>query len=270
MEQKMDLKKTLYKLSNGFTILPLYLAVNITNVCNRKCNFCTFHSPYLKDCEHYGWFKKQPNNLNLGEFTGFLNNLGIMKKWITHVSITGKGEPLLHPYFYYFCDIIEYHEIPFTITTNGDFLTDDLIEEIIKMRFFSGIRISLYDEDSVMKWKGITDIHPKITLFNQTGIHIKGIEDGYSVQIAGTEDHCTMPKDFNRIEWCKAPWSFLTINTDGSVVPCYSFHEIGNIEDHFLKIWNGKKIRAYRRSALTMSQTHSDCLNCGIQIDKFK
>ena len=262
----MDLKKLLYNLSSGFTILPVYLAVNIVNVCNRKCNFCPYHSKYLKKTVHNTWFRKQPEYINYVKFANFIKKLGSFREMIKSIAITGKGEPLKHPDILNFCQLLNFHKLPFSITTNGDYVTDKILYNLLSFKYLTGIRVSLYDTESIETWIERREKYNKISLFNQTGIEVDGIQTGYTVQNEGTEDFCTMPKDFNKIEYCKAPFSFLTINTDGSVVPCYSYHEIGNINDSFLKLWNGKKIRKYRKDAMKMQCTMSDCKNCGINI----
>lgn len=258
----MDIKKLLYKLSFGFSCLPIYMAVNISNLCNRRCNFCPYHSKFLKGNYHTKWVRKQPMYLNVDNFNKFMKRLGIFRKLIKHIAVTGKGETMLHHEFISICSIINYYKIPFSVTTNGDFMTDEKLSALFSMRHLEGIRVSMYeyDEDLI----NLSQIFKKITIYNQTGKEIAGIETGYTAQVDGVENFCTLPKDFNKATSCKAPFYFMTINTDGSVVPCYTYYEIGNISDSFLKLWNGKKIRRYRMDALKMKQTFSDCKNCMI------
>ena len=97
-----------------------------------------------------------------------------------------------------------------------------------------------------------------------TGEHIDGLTDGYISANFGVQHERAM-KDFNITDFCKAPFSFLTINTDGGIVPCYSYHDIGHISEGFWKIFNNKKLRAYRNTAVNGRQcTLADCNNCGI------
>jgi len=80
-------------------------------------------------------------------------------------------------------------------------------------------------------------------------------------------EHPRAMKDFNLATFCKAPFNFLTINTDGSVVPCYSFDEVATIEDSWWKIWNGRRVRKYRRKAVNgRDMEFADCKNCGINV----
>lgn len=260
------MKKFLYSLSGGYTFLPFYMAVNISNCCNRRCRFCPYHSRYLKETEHTRWVNNQPDFLDFDLFAGFLEKLGMYRKLITHIALTGKGEPLLHNKIFRFCHLLNGYKIPFTITTNGDFVTDNSLAFFVSLKYLTGIRVSLYSLQDVNKWLQRRLNYPdKVSLYNQTGRELEGIETGYTVQVEGAEKYCSMPKDFNK-EPCSAPFSFMTVNTDGSVVPCYSYNEVGNISDPFLLVWNGKLMRRFRRDALRMKAEKSDCRNCGINL----
>lgn len=250
------IKKLIYKGTFGYTCLPTYLAINISNVCNRRCSFCPYHSPTLADNEHYRWFRRQPKFINLAPLEKWLKGAGRLK----HISITGKGEPMLHPYFEFLCRTIDNFCTPWSITTNGDLLTYDRLWFLERMHYLSGIRISVYDDD--FKWNHETTI--PVTFFNQTGKHRDGMIDGYTVYCDGNSVH-SIPKDFND-KPCRTPWSFATINTDGSIVPCYSFNEIGNINEPFGSVWNNDAARKFRRDAIRCRAEHSDCKNCGVNL----
>ena len=261
MDIRDKITKILYKNSLGFTILKTSITVNIINICNRKCSFCPYHSPNIVDNYHTHWFKAQPDILSFSDFSLFLKQLIFFKKWIKHISITGKGEPTLHPDFCGFCDLLEDHKIPFSVTSNG---SDQNIEYVLNYKYLTGLRISIYDKKTWGFWKEIKS--PKLGFYNMTGIHIDKIEDGFISAQYGIR-HKRAIKDFNKETFCKTPFYFLTINTDGSVVPCYSYHKIGSICDNFLTLWNGKKIREYRKQAVNgRYMEFADCDNCGINI----
>ena len=262
----LKLKRFLYNHSFGISLLPIYLAVNISNKCNRSCNFCPYHSKYLKENEHTRWVKRQSDYLNYKLFENWIKKLGIFRKLIKHIAITGKGEPTMHKSFFNFCMILEKYKIPFSLTTNGDIIKKDYCFQsyLFYFKYLTEIRISLYETDGSDLWLSLSRSYPQITLYNQTGKELKGIKTGYKVVNEGTEQFSTVSKNFNKIDSCQAPFTFMTINTDGSIVPCYSYYEIGNIYQPFLKIWNGIKIRTFRKMALKMNTEKSDCLNCGI------
>ena len=242
------MKDLLYKLLFGLTPFRMYLGLNIANVCSRKCGFCPYHAPNLPNNEHTRWFLKQPDFLDYQKFEQSF------KKWhwlVKRVSITGKGEPMMHPDFMKFCELIDSFFIPYTITTNGDFE----LKGLNNLYFLQYIRVSVYDNPQ--KWilaKKYSDL--PIELYNQTGTHIDGMIDGITTKNFGAKG--TMEKDFNKNKSCNAPYSFVTMNTDGSIVPCYSYHEVGRWD--LLKARNSKEMRKWRRSKLP--RVDSDCFNC--------
>ena len=263
MEQ---VKQFIYRLLNGFSPLRLYLAVNIFNGCNRTCSFCPYHSQTLAKTPHTNWVSLQPKHLIYLHFSTFLGSIGIMRYFIKHIALTGKGEPMMHPQFIKFCELIDSYKIPFSITTNGDYYGKYNFK-LHDFKYLKEIRVSIYEGADLGFWDTVRTLEDlPVTLFNQTGKHIPGMIDGYTVYCEGNTEH-TMPKDFNTATSCKAPFTFVTMNTDGSIVPCYSYHEIGNgFRDSFWKIWNGKPIREFRRKALTGTATKADCRNCSIHL----
>ena len=255
----MKLKKFLYKISCGFSPLRFNLVINIINECNRKCSFCPYHSPILADNYHTNWVKAQRSMIDSGKLIRFIYKMRLVVKTI---SITGKGEPFMYGGLEHLCDTLNQFKIPFTITTNGYDMPQAIIY-LNNFEYLKQIRVSLYDKKSneLLKYN-----HPKLSFFNMTNKPIKGIEDGYVSAQYGIE-HERAIKDFNKTNFCKTPFSFLTVNTDGSIVPCYSFDETAHINDSFWKIWNGKKIREYRKQAVNgRNMEFADCDNCGVNI----
>ena len=256
MDIRDKIKKLIYKNAFGFSIFKINLAVNIINVCNRRCSFCPYHGELEKNY-HTKWFRKQPLLLYYSHFEKFLKKA----KWlIKSVAITGKGEPTLHPKFYELCELCDNLGLPFTVTTNGDY--PYRIKKILHFDYLVKVRISLYDDRNI---SSIVEFnHPKVDFFNQTGKKIDGIPDGYITANYGIK-HERALKDFNNDTFCAASFNFLTVNTDGSVVPCYSYDEVANIKDSLWKIWNGRAVRRYRNQAVNgREMEYADCKNCGI------
>jgi len=265
----MRLKKFLYKHSMGFSPLRFSFVINIINVCDRRCSFCPYHSPKLADNYHTRWMKDQPGLLPYKDFERFIKGLGVFKKMITNIAITGKGEPFLHKELYKYCGLLEKYKIPFSITTNGlDHVGIGLMLD--KYKYLTKVRVSLYDKKAVESYSHFMK-HEKLGYYNMTGkpIGMTEADDGFISAQYGIEHKRALPKDFNKGDYCSASFSFLTINTDGSIVPCYSFDETSTIEDSFWKIWNGKLIRKYRRSAVNgRNMKYADCLNCGVLYER--
>jgi len=264
MDIRNKIKNKLYKMSLGFTPLRMSLTINITNRCDRHCDFCPYHSSQIANNYHTKWFKAQPDYLSCMDFKEFIKSLGIFRKMIRHISITGKGEPTLHPMFISFCDICEYNKIPFSITSNGRDI--DLVKRLSNYKYLTNIRISIYDLKTWRKWKLIK--LPKLCFYNMTPKDIDGIEYGFISAQYGIQ-HKRAIKDFNKKTFCKTSFHFITMNTDGGIVPCYSYHEIGTLRDGFLKLWNGREIRAFRHQAVNGRNIKlADCDSCGVNYGK--
>jgi MoaA/NifB/PqqE/SkfB family radical SAM enzyme len=137
-----------------------------------------------------------------------------------------------------------------------------------RLKYLKYIRVSLFDYARADHWKERRRLSPAtIRIQNETGRHIEGEQDGYlSVNNEGTAKYCTMPENFVTESWCRAPFSFNTLNTDGSLVTCITFWEVGNVfESPFWRLWNNKRMRLIRNKALSMAipRKYADCRNCG-------
>ena len=254
----MKLKKLLYKLMNGYSFMPFFLGLSISNDCNRKCNFCLYQSPDLKESDLLTWLKKQPKEMSYDKFEKFIDNLGFMKYFIKSVGLTSKGEPMKHPDFFKFCDKLEDAGIKFSITTNGDYLGPIEMLMLSEFKYLTVIRVSVYDIKTYNRLYGVNGIE----FYNMTDTKINGVVDGRKLWADGLTTN-NVPKDFNRIDYCRKPFGYLTLNPDGSITNCNSWHEIGNaFEKRLSSLWNNKKSRDYKKGALSMNVPESDCLNC--------
>jgi MoaA/NifB/PqqE/SkfB family radical SAM enzyme len=255
-------------MSGGYSLLFFHFFMNISNVCNRKCKVCPYHSPHLKMNKHLEWVRKQPDFMSFYCFYKFFTGMGLFRKLITSISITGKGEPLLHPHLFRFCYLFDDYKIPYTITTNGDRLTPETCNYLSELRYLKTVRISVFENpDKWIKLQRERQDVP-IELYNMIGGHIEGLADGYTIPSEGTEEFCSMPKNFNKKFNCKSPFTFGVLNTDGSFVPCYSRNEVGSWEQSFWSIWNGKKMRKFRMDAMRGKAELAPCKNCGYFLRK--
>jgi len=269
------IKLFIYRNSFGFSILPFQFTVNIANPCNRKCSFCPNHAPEIVPDWYQSWWKAQPNYMDVNEFAKFMKRLGFWRRFIRQLSFTGRGETLLHKDILKFCEVAEKYKIQFHITTNGDKLDWKLERALSKFKYLHYVRISLFDADRAEHWlerKGIAII--PIVIQNVTNQHIEGIEDGYiSTNNPGTAKYSTMPDGFVDEAFCRAPFSFNTLNTDGTLVTCIAFVETGNVfKDSWWKCWNGKKMRQHRMNGLNFKiPPHlAFCKDCGYFMNNSK
>jgi radical SAM protein with 4Fe4S-binding SPASM domain len=105
------------KVLKGF---PDVIAIEPTNYCNLHCPLCPAHHDYLDDSVRFGY-------MDFGNFKGLIDQI---KGFIYHVSLSFRGEPLLHKNI---IDMIKYctdSGVFSFMNTNGTLLTDRIIEGI--------------------------------------------------------------------------------------------------------------------------------------------
>jgi len=264
MKLKERIKTFIYNNANGYTVLPFMLGVNISNKCNRSCSFCLYRSLLLEKTPFLDWLYAQPDFMDVKGFERFIKRLDIMRRLIKNVGMTGKGEPLLHPDFLQFCDVMEKYKMKFSITTNGDFI-EDFIDELSKYKYLAQLRISVYSYKSWDKFRTLPARYNKMDIgfYNMTDKPICGAEEGIKLWAKGLDGQNTIPKDFNKIKTCTKPFSYLSLNTDGTIVLCNSYYEVGTWNDSIFSILNGKMTRDFRKKALKFKDVpKADCLNC--------
>lgn len=116
---------------------PYAVAIDPSNLCNFKCNFCAIQS---KDEELP--FKKQLMTLKL--FKKIIDDLKVFPQKLKVLRINGQGEPLLNPHI---CKMIRYakesNAADFVeMITNGSRLNPQLNQELIESGI-DRIRISI-------------------------------------------------------------------------------------------------------------------------------
>jgi MoaA/NifB/PqqE/SkfB family radical SAM enzyme len=208
--------------------------------------------------------------MDYDKFADMLKRMGsVMRFFINNISITGRGDPTSHPDLLKFCRIANHYKKPFSITSNGDKMNPEFFHELSKLKHLRFVRVSLFNVEKAKYWLDLQEKNNvRIDFMNETGVKLDGYDDGYiSTNNPGTAKYSTMPLNFVTETYCRSPFSFNTLNTDGSVVTCITFFELGNaFEEPFWKIWNGKRMRLIRKQALKMAipEHLADCRNCGV------
>jgi MoaA/NifB/PqqE/SkfB family radical SAM enzyme len=101
---------------------PFVLRIRITNKCNLHCSFC-----YLSGNLNVG----EKDHLDLNEWEKIIKNLPL---W-TVVDITG-AEPFLAKNFKEILRLLLKRGLKVSITTNGQFVDKEFIDEIVKLKLF--------------------------------------------------------------------------------------------------------------------------------------
>ena len=106
--------------------------IEISNVCNYKCVFCPVH--------------KQMRRREFMSDSLFKLILIRIKGKYNHITLSGMGEPMLHPHFFEFLEMAKDFRI--TVITNGSKLNK---ESLLKMKGVETIRVSWYDLEEQRK-----------------------------------------------------------------------------------------------------------------------
>ena len=102
---------------------PLFIAWQITGICNLDCLHC---------CEEAGHI--MPDEMNKDEIRNFLEQIVALN--IPYTALSG-GEPLLHPEFFNICEFLSSHNVSLKVETNGLFLTKEIAQRFARMKFRS-------------------------------------------------------------------------------------------------------------------------------------
>lgn len=122
--------------------------IEITNICNLNCSFCSKGN-------------KKAKNMSLAEFTKVLEKI---KDYTDYIYLHVKGEPLLHKDIIKMINLAEKYRLKVNITTNGT-LFNDLAKELGKCCNLNKINFSLHSENN--KENYLEDIFTNIKYLNE-------------------------------------------------------------------------------------------------------
>ena len=112
--QKNDILRLKGILDDKIYVGPRYLTLDITDICNINCIYCYKHSPLVKRSH----FHQLPFEL-IKKVIKEAKKLGVEM-----ISISGDGEPTLHPQIKEIIDYINACGIPYDINTNATCLEE--------------------------------------------------------------------------------------------------------------------------------------------------
>lgn len=104
--------------------------IEITNICNLSCSFCSID-------------KRVKETITIENFEKILKNIN---DYTDYVYLHVKGEPLLHPNLNEILDLCEKYKKHVNITTNGTLLKNK--QELLKHPIVRQINISLHSENN--------------------------------------------------------------------------------------------------------------------------
>ncbi|RLD64018.1 MAG: hypothetical protein DRJ01_02105 [Bacteroidetes bacterium] len=222
------------------------IELNLLNYCNRSCSFCPSIVPATK---------KEMSPLTYLSVILQLRNMGFEGL----LSFSGFSEPTLHTDLYYYIDM-KNKFIPnahLTMNTNGDFLTDDIIDLLFK-KGIDDICISVYEKETLKKFdnKRIIEYNNKRLVFKD-----RFSNEDFVNNRAGSL--FSIEKPLKNI--CYYPYYSIYVDYNGDILFCpHDYNKtivLGNIlnNDSLLDTWNGKEINKIRGN-----RNHLPCSNCDV------
>ena len=223
--------------------------IEITNICNLKCEFCF---PNNRKLEY----------MDLDKFKLILSKI---KPYTKYIFLHVKGEPLLHPYIKEFVKYAFNEGFEINLTTNATLLSKHLdITQYLRQ-----INISLHatNEVEIIKIaKNIKDciINFRVWNFEENKKAIDLLEKEFDIKIENISNFKIKDNIFvsaqNKFEWpninkninleqgyCHALKDQIAILVDGTIVPCCLDNNgdipLGNIfHDDFQDVLNSDKV----------------------------
>jgi MoaA/NifB/PqqE/SkfB family radical SAM enzyme len=98
---------------------PLFIAWQITSLCNMRCHHCCEDSAHL-----------MPNEMNRSRVLDLCRQIADMS--IPYVAVSG-GEPMLHPQFFDVCRFFRSQGIALKVETNGELVTEEATREMARL-----------------------------------------------------------------------------------------------------------------------------------------
>lgn len=267
---------------------PLFLDIDITDICNLRCPFCLRTSnPELI----------QNKIMSFDTFKKIIDEAS--KKGVYGIKLNIIGEPLIHPHIHKFIEYAKKKEIlDIYFNTNGKLLNKKIAKELIDIGLnrisisFEGYTKEVYeryrvgsDFDTVVN--NIKEIqalknklsvsHPKIRIQTVLLPELKKDMDNYVsfwkdiVDEVGFLDYQPRvdKRDVLISDWsCSQLWQRMGVLVDGTIIPCNhderKIMELGNIDTTSIQdAWHSNKID-YMRMLHKKNKSHivKSCRNC--------
>jgi radical SAM protein with 4Fe4S-binding SPASM domain len=231
------------------------IEMNISEQCSRRCLFCPRFNPLVYRGE--GVFMA----------IGTARSLALQCKledYVGDITIAGFGEPTMHP---------DIEKIIYTMSgnfttliTNGDFLTQKLIERMVKAGL-GKIVVSCYDGELARD-----NFHK---LLSGCGIeyHVRELWGDFNKVVTENDFNSRtglVPIVTNGSGQCYLPFYKLFIDWNGDVVLCSNdWHRkesgLGNInKDTVYDIWFGNKLTEIRKNLRDGNRCGKACKDCQV------
>lgn len=247
---------------SGLTLIEL----NVTELCNRKCIFCPRSNPKVypnkKLFMNRSVIERIIEQLKLNNFTGAIH-------------ISGFGEPLLNPQVLEYIILLktELNDCYIELTTNGDFLTTDIMYKI--QDYVDRVVVDCYDgehqvlqNENLFKKISFTKYFLRRLWYDAKNQNIDTLVKEWNFNNrAGAVTNIK----FDRIQQqCYMPFYRITIDWNGNIVLCCNDwlrqeSELGNILTTPLHdLWFSEKLKEIRQNLANGLRINNACKNCSV------
>ena len=262
--------------------------IEITNICNLNCSFCSK-------------VNRKKEYMSLNNFKEILNKI---KDYTDYIYLHVKGEPLLNPNVIDMIKLCEEYNIKVNLTTNGT-LFPQLVEQLKECKNLNKINFSLHSENNYTDYcenifksvdklpdtvtaiyrlwtlkdneldEKATNIVNKISgYYHLSAETVEKIKSENNVKINSTiyvdkDNEFEWPEENNYISdgYCFALKTQIAILVDGTVVPCCLDSDgkinLGNIYKEDLDaIINSKRYQSLKKSFQDRHPCEKLCMSC--------
>ena len=268
---------------------PTHLVIEPVSACNIRCIMCfQVDESFSKNQDFMG-------NMDLGLFKKVVDDaqdIGIQA-----LTLSGRGEPTLHPKFGEMLDYCKGKFFDLKINTNATRLTEKLMHTIVESGVtdlvfsvdsyekdeYESIRVlGVFEEvvNNIKKFKEINDRYPNYNCATRvSGVKIndkqnieeftkywkKYVDHVVMVEMSERWDTYNNQVEHAGIHPCNFLWGEMYVWYDGKCNPCDADYKselsVGNIKENSIKdIWNGELYKKLRSSHL--SGKRSECFPC--------
>lgn len=224
------------------------IEINLIDFCNRSCSFCP-HG--IDEYTH-------PQGKASIKLFHTLKDQIIKAKWSNRISLCGFGEPTLHKQLLQFINILNDTGCWIELTTNGDLLNKNYIQDLINTKI-SLINVSVYDIESLNQLQKVFDGIDKTKYILRNRF---SIDNDYVDRSGVIKSNIKKSKNA-----CYLPSYKMLLNHSGDVFLCCNDwsrkNKYGNIfKKNIFDIWiNGMKTK---RSDLINGKRTGVCKSCDV------
>lgn len=292
--------KLIYSYLLGSTCLsypPFCLLMEPTNFCNLKCVMCPQNG-------------KMTRSKGYMDFELFRKIIDEAKDFVDEIQLFQSGESLLHPRFFEMISYAHKHGIYLLLNTNATLLNEEktkaLLESGLDYLSFS------FDAPSKEKYEALRqnanyDLTMKNILYFVAERNRRNLKKPYTViEIIEMKETSQEIKNFiaqfknfgvdeirtphfhnwgnetigkgyfaknkNNFYYCEFPYKIMSIQWDGTVVPCgldyNSKYVLGDVKKNTLmEIWNGPQMREFRGKLAEKKHSEIElCKDCSFLV----